>query len=557
MSEYLMLNTTECSHCYKCIRNCPVKAIRFSQNQATIIEQECILCGRCFVACPQKAKSIRDNRDDIIALLESGQKVVVSLAPSFIGNFPGVGIEGMKIALKELGFWDVQETAVGASVVKKRYDEMVNNEEKNVVISSCCASVNMLIQKHFPAALPYTASILSPMLAHGTLIKKTDPDAAVVFIGPCISKKEEAAQYPGIIDGVLTFGELEHWLRDKGITLPQLEKAHSGIRTRLFPIAGGVLRTMEKSNPKYTYMSIDGVEECMTALEDIINGDISYCFIEMSACRGSCIGGPSMERDHGLVRHYAMVDISAGEAEPQSCELSNQDLIKYIPFQPIAYPRFSQSAIDEVLLKIGKSTPEDELNCGCCGYDTCRKKAEAVLAGKADLSMCLPYLMSRAQSFSDTIIQNMPNGIVVVDDDLCIQQINTTALRLMNVNSEKDVLGRNVVCLMNPEPFIQAQESGEIQHERKLYMAEYNIYVMLSVICDTQLGLCIGLIRDITQIEREQHIKKVINEQTIAVADRVIENQMKTVQEIASLLGETTAETKIALTKLKETLNDE
>lgn len=557
MRDYLMLNDTECSHCYKCIRNCPVKAIQFSNNQASIIDQECILCGRCFVACPQQAKSIRDNKAEVAAMLDSGKKVFVSMAPSFIGNFPGIGIAGMRAALKELGFNNVEETAVGAAVVKKRYDEMAANEEKKVIISSCCPSVNMLIQEHFPAALPYTAGLLSPMLVHGKLIKKEHPDALVVFVGPCISKKSEAEQYPGIIDGVLTFDELQQMLDAHGIVPPQMAQPHSGILTGLFPVAGGVLRTMKKSNSNYSYMSIDGVEECIDALNDIVNGDISGCFIEMSACRGSCIGGPVMQCKHGLVHSYAAVDNNVGQDEVEIDDFSPKVLKKNLTFQSTVKPHFTKAAIDEVLMKIGKTSLEDELNCGCCGYDTCRKKAEAVLIGKADLNMCLPYLMNRAKSFSDTIIENTPNGIIVVDENLCIQQINAAAMRMLNVRTETDVAGRNIICLMDSSPFINAQEQGEIQREKKLYLTEYNKYIMLTVVCDKEMNLTIGLIRDVTQIEWETQKKRRLNEQTIAVTDKVIENQMRTVQEIASLLGETAAETKIALTKLKETLRND
>lgn len=557
MASLITLNDSECSHCYKCIRNCPVKAIRFASNQATIIEQECVLCGRCFVACPQKAKSIQDDSATALALLQSGRQVIASLAPSFIANFPGVGIDGITKAMLQLGFSEVQETAIGAAVVKANYDEMADKQEKDVIISSCCPTVNLLIQKHYPAAIPYTAGLLSPMLTHATIIKQQTPEAAVIFIGPCISKKEEAAHHPDLIDCALTFHDLQQLFAAQGITPPLLEKLHSGARTRLFPVAGGVLRTMAKSNPNYSYMAVDGIENCIAALNDVVKGFVSHCFIEMSACSGSCIGGPLMGDAHSLVHNYAAVDISSGSFEYPLHTVSREKLQKAIPVTTSPRAHFSPEAIEGVLRSIGKTKPEDELNCGSCGYDTCREKAKAVLQGKADLTMCLPYLMSKARSFSDTIINNTPNAIFVLNRDLIIQQINATAMRLFNLRGNSDVTGCNVLSLMNPTPFIDVLESGEGSPEKMLFLPEYDKYVMLTIVLDESSELLIAIFRDVTQMQLERRRITQRNRRTVDITDKVIEKQMKTVQEIASLLGETAAETKIALTKLKETLDED
>ena len=219
MSNCLTLKKSNCKNCYKCIRHCPVKAIRFSGNQAHIIGNECILCGRCFVVCPQNAKEIVNETEKAKVLLQTGEPVVVSLAPSFIANYEGVGINGMRKALRKLGFYDVEETAVGATMVKTEYERMLKEEDRDIVISSCCHSVNLLIQKYFPACLEYLADVVSPMQAHCADIKKRYPNAKTVFIGPCVAKKDEADHYEGIVDAVLTFEELTEWLRDENIEL--------------------------------------------------------------------------------------------------------------------------------------------------------------------------------------------------------------------------------------------------------------------------------------------------------------------------------------------------
>ena len=203
MAECLTLKKSNCKNCYKCIRHCPVKSIRFSGNQAHIIGNECILCGHCFVVCPQNAKEIVDETEKARVLIQSGAPVYVSLAPSFIANYDGIGIGGMRKALKKLGFADVEETAIGATIVKAEYERMLAEDDRDVIISSCCHSVNLLIQKYFPAELHCLADILSPMQAHCADIRRRHPDARTVFIGPCVAKKDEAQHYTGLVDAVL------------------------------------------------------------------------------------------------------------------------------------------------------------------------------------------------------------------------------------------------------------------------------------------------------------------------------------------------------------------
>ena len=172
MPNCLTLKKSNCKNCYKCIRHCPVKAIRFSGNQAHIIGNECILCGQCFVVCPQNAKEIVDETEKVKVFLQAREKVVVSLAPSFIANYDGVGINSMRKALKKLGFYDVEETAIGATIVKNEYERMLKEDDRDIIITSCCHSINLLIQKHFPAELEYLADVVSPMQAHCMDIKK-------------------------------------------------------------------------------------------------------------------------------------------------------------------------------------------------------------------------------------------------------------------------------------------------------------------------------------------------------------------------------------------------
>jgi iron only hydrogenase large subunit-like protein len=553
-----------------------VKSIRFDNSQAHIVEEECILCGRCFVACPQNAKEIRDDLGSVQALVENGVPVYASLAPSFTANYGGADITAMENALKQLGFAGAEETATGAAIVKRQYDAMLKNETQDVIISSCCHSVNLLIQKYYPAALPMLAPVLSPMLTHGMDLKRRRPGARVVFIGPCIAKKDEAERYAGPVDGALTFRELSRWLEQKHISLDKKlqeknktllpQKAGEPRRglTRLFPTAGGILRTMAKENPRYAYFFVDGIENCIRAIEDLVGRKprlppqaLEKCFIEMSACTGSCIGGPAMEGEARLpVRDYIAVSRYAGKEDFESAAYSAGELDKkFVSLSPRRI-HLGAGAIEEVLRKLGKTKPEHELNCGCCGYNTCREKAQAVLEGKATLTMCLPYLKERAESFSDNIITNTPNGIIVLNETLEVQQINASACRLLNI-SPRDILGDQVVRILDPVPFIEVCQRGKNVYNQRVYLADYEKYIDQTIIYDKNYHIIIGIMRDVTDEAARKAAKEDFNRKAIEITDRVIEKQMRSVQEIASLLGETTAETKVALTKLKESLSNE
>ena len=558
MTSCLTLKKSNCKNCYKCIRHCPVKSIRFSGNQAYIIGNECILCGQCFVVCPQNAKQIVDEREKVKVLLDSGSPVYVSLAPSFIANYEGVGINSVRKALKKLGFADVEETAIGATMVKNEYERMLFEEERDIVISSCCHSVNLLIQKYYPKELQYLADVMSPMQAHCCDIKARYPEAKTVFIGPCVAKKDEAEYYGGIVDAVLTFDELTNWMKEANVTFEPDEDDTDFGRARFFPTTGGILKTMTKNNPDYTYMAIDGVENCIAALKDIENGNVHKCFIEMSACSGSCVGGPVMEKFHrSPVKDYMAVSNFAGNKDFEVKQPDSPALKKNFTVIEKKLPYPSEIEINSVLRQMGKFKPSDELNCGSCGYNTCREKATAVIQGKAEISMCLPFLKDKAESFSDTIVKNTPNGLIVLNEALEVQQINNAALKIMNLNSASDIMGEPVVRVLDPKPFMDVFQTGRMIKNKQTYLAEYEKYVEQTVIYDKDYKLIICIMRDVTEQEHTREKKENISRRTVEIADKVVDKQMRIVQEIASLLGETAAETKIALTKLKETISDE
>ena len=559
MPNCLTLKKSNCKNCYKCIRHCPVKAIRFSGNQAHIIGNECILCGQCFVVCPQNAKEIVDETEKVKVLLQSADPVIVSIAPSFIANYEGVGINAMRKALKKLGFYDVEETAVGATIVKTEYERMLHEDERDVIITSCCHSINLLIQKHFPAALEYLADVVSPMQAHCKDIKNRYPNAKTVFIGPCVAKKDEAEHYEGIVDAVLTFEELTEWLNAEKIELEQKLDNDVCSRARFFPTTGGVLKTMAQDISGYTYLALDGVDNCIAALKDIISGKVHKCFIEMSACVGSCVGGPVMEKYHrsSAIKDYIAISEYAGTKDFPVSQPKAIELKKSFEFIEQRSQMPSDMEIMNILRQMGKFKPAHELNCGSCGYNTCREKAIAIIQGKAEISMCLPFLKDKAESFSDIIVNNTPNGLIVLNEQLEVQQINKAARNIMNIRSANDILGDQVIRILDPKVFMDVLRTGRNVRDERVYLAEYKRFVEQSVVYDKESHLLVAIMRDITDEQNEREKKESISRHTIEVADKVVDKQMRIVQEIASLLGETAAETKIALAKLKESIQDE
>lgn len=555
-SPYLDFKDAKCKDCFKCLRECPVKAIRYENHQAKIIEQRCILCGRCTLVCPQNAKQVHSELDDVLALLSSGRKVVASLAPSFVSSFDTQDLDVMKEALFALGFAEVEETAVGAKAVTEEYAKLLGTGEFKNFITSACPAVNRMISIYYPDALKYLAPVPSPMVAHARMLKKRDPDAAIVFIGPCIAKKREAAE-SGIIDGVLTFEELNTVFAQKNIDLCKIEaKRHAEgreLKARYYPIPRGIIKSFDSLPAGYEYVAVDGVERCAEVLDEI--DTLSGLFLELNCCEYACVGGPCRLHVKGgniksneNVRKYAAKDMGAAPAVTEQVDLTEKHpRIMLDDFVP------SEKDIRAILAKTGKNSPEDELNCGACGYSTCREKAIAVLNGYADIEMCLPYMRSRAESMSYEIIQNTPNGIVLMGDDFKILDINTRAMKLLGI-TEHDVRGMLAFDCFDCEEFINAVTRGRNVSKKKVFVNRTKKYIELSIILLQEHKVLFGVMKDITESVEYDEKLNAVKLETLATTDEVIKKQMRVAQEIASLLGETTAETKVALNKLKQTL---
>ncbi|MDD4839841.1 MAG: [Fe-Fe] hydrogenase large subunit C-terminal domain-containing protein [Clostridia bacterium] len=564
MTSCLDFQNANCKNCYKCLRSCPVKAIAVTNHQARIIDERCILCGTCTHVCPQNAKHVHSDKDEVYTMLSSGEKIIASVAPSFISSFGIRDFSLMKIALGKLGFFDSAETSVGANLVVKKYNELLLEKEYKNFITSACPAVNTLIQLYYPKALPYLAPVDSPMLAHTKILKSQNKDAKIVFIGPCIAKKKEAQQ-SGIIDATLTFEDLAEMLEEEGIIFDDIaklsiEKPSIEInKAKFFPISSGIIKSFNILPSGYEYVAIDGVQKCMEILENIES--LSGMFLELNACDYSCVNGPcsltkkgSAIKANSDIRNYVNLDLIHTIYSPK-LEPSVVDITTIYPRIKTNSMPVSEKRTNEILAMTGKLKPSDELNCGACGYSSCREKAWAVANGYAELEMCLPYMRERAETMAYEILQNSPNGIVVLDSDLKLIEINAKAIKIYGVDGT-NYKGRDFVDFENPTDFVLAQLENKNLIRKKIYISKTKTYVEMTIIILKEHNILFGFLTDITEeVSYNEKLSKVRSD-TIATTDEVIKKQMRVAQEIASLLGETTAETKVALLKLKKVLSE-
>ncbi len=563
MIRYLDFKDARCKDCYKCLRECPVKAIKVVDHHAKIIENRCILCGHCTEVCPQNAKSVHTERAEVEKLLAGGN-VVASVAPSFVSSFNLQDFSVMKLALGRLGFADAEETSIGAREVTAQYKRLLESGTYKNFITSCCPAVNTMIELYYPKALDYLAPVDTPMIAHAKMIRKKRKNAKVVFIGPCIAKKREAHE-SGVVDGVLTFEDLAAMFADKGIVLDEIahlsEHASGGVnRAKYYPISRGIIKSFENYVDGYEFVAVDGTKKCKEVLENIES--LSGMFIEMNSCDSACVNGPcSLALKAGAlkanadIRKYVNKDLqehASAEYAPVTdidftCMHERKRTEDFIP---------TDRQLKEILAKTGKTKPEDMLNCGACGYDTCLEKAWAVANGYANIEMCVPYMRERAESMSYEIIQTSPNGIVLLDSDLNIMEINGKAKELLGIH-DYDVKGKGISHYFNPTDFVLAANDNKNIYNKKVFLEKTGNYIELTIIVLKDGKGTYAVMKDITQETKSEEQLDKVKLETLATTDEVIKKQMRVAQEIASLLGETTAETKVALLKLKKTLQGE
>lgn len=574
-----------CKNCYACVRACPVNAIKIQAEQAKIMEERCIGCGKCLKVCPKNAKHVQSEIQKVKEYLNEAERVVVSVAPSFVALW-GDRSKHLPGLLKQLGFYAVEETVVGAQLVTKVYETYAKMPGDQCYITSCCPTVNALIQKHYPEILPFLIPVVSPVACHSKLLKqKYGKETKVVFLGPCLSKKIEGIEEENL-DAVLTFEEFLEWMEEAHLKLeeqPIMPFDAVEERQRLYPIVGGVTATFKQKNLPREIVEIDGVESCQEIIPHIMAGAFKHCLIEMHGCRYGCIAGAGMPQDgvhiyerKSRIQKYANSEVfnkaiesnesiesidSVEEEQNRDGNLSSsvrQSINLHKTFSNLKkdFKVPSESEIATILSHIGKETPLDELNCGSCGYKTCRDKAIAVYNGLAEPYMCLPYMRQKAETLTNVIFEATPNMIIMINEDLEILEMNPAAKQFFDA-TKQDYLHFPIGTLLDETVFLNVKETKQSLLNQKSVIKSNGGTVLQSVIWSEyhQMILWIGsdMTCDEVKAKKLQHMKI----EAIDMAQQVINKQMTVAQEIASLLGETTAETKVTLTKLKQLIQEE
>lgn len=564
----IQFKEVNCKNCYKCIRNCPVKAISLKDNHAQVIESGCVLCGKCLQVCPQNAKSVESELEKVRGFISKKLKVYASIAPSFVPAFNVKNISSIGKLFGKLGFTYVEETAVGAARVTESYRKLIEESRMTNVISTACPTLVSLVEKHYPELIDQLAPVVSPMVAHGKMMKDFyGSRIKVVFIGPCLAKKEEYKDEYGnkAIDAVLTYDEFEKWLYQEGLSFEDCEdesEEMTDIATRFYPAPGGIIKSLG-SLKKYKYKPIkfDGIERCMEALDWIKNGEAQGYFVEMNTCAGGCLNGVCMNSDgrNFIVMREKLIDYvhEAGMlSNKQDMYDKNIDLFKKMRDKSTQSPEPDEETIKKVLAKIGKFSKDEELNCGSCGYSTCREKAIAVINGKAEIYMCLPFMRERAESISNVILQSTPNALFALTEELDIQEANSTAKKMFKLENE-DLSKKKIYEIINCPDIFTVLETRKNIYDQKYNYENYSLIVEQSILYNKENHILLLVIKDITRDEKKQMQLHDVQKETVEIAQKVIDKQMRVAQEIASLLGETTAETKVALTKLKNSIQTE
>lgn len=574
---------TECRDCYKCVRGCPVKAIQVKDGSAVVVKDRCIYCGHCVDICPSHAKKIRNDLARVRQFLISGRKIYCSLAPSAASEFPE-GVDALVLALERLGFTAVSETALGAALVNESIEEYAKDHDGTCPwISTACPTVVQNVKKYHPSLVPSLSKVPSPLQCHSAYLRKLyGQDIGVVFVGPCIAKKVEADETPGYPDFALTFEELRTWLKleslDLSLLAEQIEADPSLVppfvpckagKSTLYPIEGGMIASLSwGSDPFQTKaVAISGSTQVVGTLEGMEKGQRNSDFLELLFCEGGCINGPGCEKGRssaakkGCSSRYTRSRITddapvfAGDRafvstlleqgyaliEKPGCAAMNPPVSSFVSVH-------SEAQIERALKSLGKRDKAEELNCGGCGYNSCREMAIAYLDGMAEPEMCVTKMRKEAQSKIDVLLRTIPIGVVIVDDQLRIVDCNNSFLKLfgdIDFSIEGDLL--TLVGGLPLERFVPFHEkfkdqfaNPRAQQYRLHYQDKFLKVTFFSVEKQHLVG---ALFEDITTptVRRETVIKK---------AEDVIQKSLETVQQIASLLGENAAETEIMLNSL-------
>ena len=549
---------SNCKDCYKCIKHCPVNAISYSDNRVCIDFDKCILDGTCVNVCPQKAKKVKTSLPELKEALQNGEKVIASIAPSFYAYYDFDKTGCILSFLKSQGIFRVEQTSQFAKInAIKHYEYM--KITKLPVISTACPVIVKLIENFYPDLINLLAPVDSPMVLHAKEIKENYPDSKVVFIGPCLAKKNEAEENG--IEYALSFNELEEWMNDENFSFdkvtPEFFNDDYIYETSTYPLEGSLLTLCgaDKELSKDEMISLSGLEEIMEFLKYLRGkSNVQYKMIEMLACKNGCINGPLKPSSYCDANYFEIEE--KFNKEINMFEKKDQKILNINKY-PLNR-RFANHYEEEIvpteeqiratLRSMEKYTKEDEINCGACGYKSCRDKAIAVIQGKAEKEMCIPYMKNRAEKFSRILLESNPNGVIILDDNLKITGVNDALLEMADKKAD-ELINQNISVLFDDlEPFQNVLKNKK--HVYEALRAFNNKKVKKIIFSIKDLGITIVFLVDITEADVHKQALEKVKMETLEKAQAVLDKQMKVTHDVAVLLGESTAETEMLLGKL-------